>query len=122
MVGDAETFGERQGRCEPLDCFAHVGVVQDRYYGRVWCRSVLLQHGFRRYQCFPSRLTRHKRSATAGEGACRCWWKVEVMESGDAERPAVRSIIWLDPFSQQCTQCLDRKSTRLNSSHITISY
>ena len=26
MVGDAETFGERQGRCEPLDCFAHVGV------------------------------------------------------------------------------------------------
>ena len=26
--GVAETFGKQQGRCEPLDCFAHVRVVQ----------------------------------------------------------------------------------------------
>jgi hypothetical protein len=58
----AETFGEWKGRCKPRDCFGHVGVVQDGYYGRVWCRSVLLQHEFRGYQCFPNRLTRHRRN------------------------------------------------------------
>ena len=56
ILGVAETFGEWKGRCEPLDCFAHVGVVEDGYYGRVWRRAVLLQHGFRGYQYFPSRL------------------------------------------------------------------
>ncbi len=34
-VGIAETFGKWQGRCEPLDCFAHVGVVQQGYYGGI---------------------------------------------------------------------------------------
>src|SRR5262245_29995522 len=48
----AETFGKWQGRSEPLDCFGHVGVVQHGYYGGVWCRAVLLQHGIRGYQCF----------------------------------------------------------------------
>ena len=28
IVGIAETFGKWQGRCGPLDCFAHVGVVR----------------------------------------------------------------------------------------------
>ena len=44
MVAYAETFGEWQRRCEPLDGVAHVGVVQHGYYGAVWCRAVLLQH------------------------------------------------------------------------------
>jgi hypothetical protein len=44
MVAYAETFGEWQRRCEPLDDFTHVGVVQHGYYGGVWCRAVLLQH------------------------------------------------------------------------------
>ena len=44
MVGDAEAFDEWQGRREPLDCFAHVGVVQHGYYGSAWRRAVLLQH------------------------------------------------------------------------------
>jgi hypothetical protein len=60
MVGDAETFGEWQGRCEPLDCFAHVGVVQNGYYGGVWCRAVLLQHGLGGYQWIRGRLTRKR--------------------------------------------------------------
>ena len=64
-VGIAETFGKRQGRGEPLDCFAHVGVVQHGCYGRIWCRAVLLQHRIGGYQCFPGRLTRHKISDRA---------------------------------------------------------
>jgi hypothetical protein len=60
----AETFGKWQGRCEPLDCFGHVGVVQYWYYGGVRCRTVLLEHTFRRYWCLPGCLTR-TRSATA---------------------------------------------------------
>ena len=43
-VGIAETFGKWQGRREPLDCFAHVRVVEHGYYGGIWCRAVLLQH------------------------------------------------------------------------------
>src|SRR3954454_16943016 len=39
---------------------------------------------------------RDTRSATAGEGACRCGLNVEVIESRNAERPAVRCIAWLD--------------------------
>src|SRR5713101_8286001 len=60
IVGIAETFGKWQGRCEPLDCFAHVGVVQHGYYGGIWCRAVLLQHRIGGYQCFPGRLTRFR--------------------------------------------------------------
>jgi hypothetical protein len=45
-VGIAETFSKWKGCGEPLDCFAHVGIVQHGYYGRIWCRAVLLQHGF----------------------------------------------------------------------------
>ena len=45
MVGDAETFGEWQGRCEPLDCFGDVGVVQYRYYSGVWCGAVFFSMG-----------------------------------------------------------------------------
>ena len=52
IVGIAETFGRWQGRCGPLDCFAHVGVSQDRYYGGIWRRAVLLQHGIGGYECF----------------------------------------------------------------------
>jgi len=51
--GIAETFGKWQGRCEPLDCFAHVGVVQYGYYGGIWCRAVLLQHRIGGYQLLP---------------------------------------------------------------------
>jgi hypothetical protein len=73
-VGIAETFGKWQGRCEPLDCFAHVGVVQHGHYGGIWCRAVLLQHRIGGYQCFPGRLTMIRRkfvspiSAFAKEG------------------------------------------------------
>jgi hypothetical protein len=35
-VGIAETYGEWQSGCEPLDCFARVGVVEHGYYGAVW--------------------------------------------------------------------------------------
>jgi hypothetical protein len=45
MIADSETFGERQSRCEPLDGFADVGVVEDGYDCGVWRRAVLLQHG-----------------------------------------------------------------------------
>src|SRR5512132_992013 len=58
-VGIAETYGKCQGRREPLDGFAHVGVVQHGYHGGVWCRAVFLQHGLVDYQCFPGRLTRY---------------------------------------------------------------
>ena len=51
--GITETFGKWQGRCKPLDCFTHVGVVQHGYYGGIWCRAVLLQHRIGGYQCFP---------------------------------------------------------------------
>src|SRR5713101_3148636 len=50
IFGIAETFGKWQGRCEPLDCFPHVGVVQHGYYGGIWCRAVLLQHRIGGYQ------------------------------------------------------------------------
>ena len=33
ILGVAETFGEWKGRCEPRDCFGHVGVVEHGYYG-----------------------------------------------------------------------------------------
>ena len=46
----AETYGKWQDRCEPLDCFAHVGVVQHGYYSGIWCRAVLLQHRIGGYQ------------------------------------------------------------------------
>src|SRR4029453_11702998 len=59
--GIAKTFGKWQGRCEPLDCFAHVGVVQHKHYGAIWCRAVLLQHRIGGYQCFPGRLTMIRR-------------------------------------------------------------
>ena len=36
------------------------------------------------------------RSVTAGEGARRCWVHGEVIASGNAARPAVRCIAWLD--------------------------
>ena len=49
----AETFGEWKGRCEPRDCFGHVGIVEHGYYGGIWCRAVLLQHRIGGYQCFP---------------------------------------------------------------------
>ena len=68
ILGVAETFGEWKGRCEPRDCFGHVGVVEHGYYGAVWCRAVLLQHGFKGYQCFRGRLMRPS-SATAPAGA-----------------------------------------------------
>jgi hypothetical protein len=42
--GIAETFGEWQGRYEPLDCFTHVRVVEHGYYGGIWRRAVFLQH------------------------------------------------------------------------------
>jgi hypothetical protein len=51
--GIAETYGKWQGRCEPLDCCAHVGVVQHGYDGGIWCRAVLLQHRIGGFHCFP---------------------------------------------------------------------
>ena len=45
MVADAEAFYEREGRREPLDCCAHVGIVKNGNDSSVWCRAVLLQHG-----------------------------------------------------------------------------
>lgn len=56
-VGIAETFGKWKGCGKPLDCFAHVGVVQHRYYGGIWCRAVLLQHRIRVISTFLRRLT-----------------------------------------------------------------
>jgi hypothetical protein len=44
IFGVAETFGKWKGRCEPRDCFGHVGVVEHGYHGAVWCRAVLLEH------------------------------------------------------------------------------
>jgi hypothetical protein len=55
MAADAETFGEGQGRGEPLDRLAHVGVVQHRDDGSVRRRAVLLQHGLGDYQGFLGR-------------------------------------------------------------------
>jgi hypothetical protein len=52
--GIAETYGKWQGRCEPLDCFAHVGVVQYGHHGGIWCGAVLLQHRIGGYHCFPA--------------------------------------------------------------------
>ena len=57
-VGIAETYGKWQGRYKPLDCFAHVGVVQHGHYGGIWCGAVLLQHRIGGYQCFFGPLTR----------------------------------------------------------------
>lgn len=66
MVADAETLSEWQGRCEPLDGFAHVGVVQHGYYGGVWCRAVPLQHELGGYQYLPGRLSSPKLGAGSG--------------------------------------------------------
>ena len=65
IFGVAQTFGKWKGRCEPRDCFGHVGIVEHGYYGRVWCRSVLLQHDFRVYQS--DYLTRHESQQTTKE-------------------------------------------------------
>src|SRR6202040_985149 len=73
-LGVAETFGEWKGRCEPRDCFRHIGVVEHGYYGITWCRAVLLQHRIGGYQRFPGRLTR-PRSAAATESANENFWK-----------------------------------------------
>ena len=37
IVGVAEAFGKRQDRCEPLDRFGHIRVVQHGYYSGIWC-------------------------------------------------------------------------------------
>jgi hypothetical protein len=47
----AETFGKWQGRGEPLNRFAHFGIVKNWYDTGVRCRTVLLEHMFRGYQC-----------------------------------------------------------------------
>src|SRR4029077_6051686 len=65
ILGVAETFGEWKGRCEPRDCFGHVGVVKHGDYGAVWCRAVLLQHRLGGYHSFPGRLTTIRRKAVS---------------------------------------------------------
>src|SRR6202040_1937263 len=93
-LGVAETFGEWKGRCEPRDCFRHVGVVEHGYYGGTWCRAVLLQHKIGGYQRFPGRLTRLKISDRWRE---RAWLRVRgcSYHTLASERPAVRCIAWL---------------------------
>ena len=94
MVADAETFGEWQGRCEPLDCLAHVGIVQDGYYGGVRCGAVLLQHGLGGYQRFPGSPNVPKLSGDGGEAdGVRC----SAMLGG--------SHFWAGTVIERCNPC-----------------
>ena len=60
VVADAQTFDEWKSRGEPLNCFAHFGIVKNWYDAGVRCRTVLLEYRFRRYRCLPGRLTRKR--------------------------------------------------------------
>ena len=59
-----------------------------------------------------SRLHKLIARETAGESACGCRWKVEVINSGNAERPAVRCIAWLG-FGVTINLCISGKKTHV---------
>jgi hypothetical protein len=44
VVADAQTFDQWKNRGEPLNCFAHFGIVKNWYDAGAWCRTVLLEH------------------------------------------------------------------------------